>query len=506
MSKDFDELDELKATKEFKEKEEVEVVNEFDDGYKITLPFKLNDQQREVIKQIDEFVENPSERAMTISGWAGTGKTTLMQIVANRYWFGHKIHFCATTHKAAGVLRAKTGKPVSTVNSLFGINVEIDMDGEYFDASKKKNTIMDEKLKDNSIAIIDEASMLSESNYEEVINCCIAHNAKVIFIGDSAQLAPVNENDISIVFRNKTSRIVELTKVERTNDNSILKEATDIRLGGSFSYKTEGNVEYINSSAHQEILSVFDKYIPGLVDDPNYFRVLTYTNKSVEKLNMLIRKKLGYSGKMPQTGEPMMSYNNWGYLCSYPTTQYEFVNSEAYTVGHVSEPRQVSIASMFSDGIPFGYSTNDLIMEVCDMELFDALGEPHEVPYIDVKNNANNYKMAKLLSYEKIAQWKKYKQYSNRFDKVKCTQKINAIDNFLFVNDTIKDDNGFVLQQKVIDYGYAHTIHKSQGSTFENVLINDNDINICDDETTKRQLRYVALTRARQKAIIITNH
>ena len=60
MSKDFDELDELKATKEFKEKEEVEVVNEFDDGYKITLPFKLNDQQREVIKQIDEFVENPS--------------------------------------------------------------------------------------------------------------------------------------------------------------------------------------------------------------------------------------------------------------------------------------------------------------------------------------------------------------------------------------------------------------------------------------------------------------
>ena len=176
------------------------------------------------------------------------------------------------------------------------------------------------------------------------------------------------------------------------------------------------------------------------------------------------------------------------------------------TVGYVSEPRQVSIASMFSNGIPFGYSTNDLIMEVCDMELFDALGEPHEVPYIDVKNNANNYKMVKLLSYEKIAQWKMYKQYSNRYDKVKCTQKINAIDKFLFVNDTIKDDNGFVLQQKVIDYGYAHTIHKSQGSTFENVLINDNDINICDDETTKRQLRYVALTRARQKAIIITNH
>lgn len=480
------------------------IINEFNNGYKLSLPFQLNEQQIEVINQIDEFV-NSSERTMTVSGWAGTGKTTLMEIVAKRYWFTHKIHFAATTHKAAGVLRSKVGRAVSTVNSLFGINVEVDMDGEQFDASKKKNTKGDEKLKRNSIVIIDEASMLSESNYQEVINCCEYYNAKVIFIGDSAQLAPVNEDDISIVFRDKQARIVELTKVERTDDNSILKEATNIRLGGKFSYVTNDNVIYLNGKSGNEINEVFDKYIPGLADDPNYFRVLTYTNNNVEKLNTAVRKKLGYYGMMPQEGEPMMSYANWGYIGSYPTTTYEFTNSEAYTCGKIGETRKVAIADMLTGELYFDNKDMDISMDVVDMELIDGLGDTINVPYIDVKENKNNYKAVMILAHEKINQWNRYRRSTNKMEKVDCIKKINAIDNLLFVNDNVKDVNGYMLQQKVIDFGYAHTIHKSQGSTFENVLINDIDICSCPDETVRRQLRYVALTRARKTVTIITN-
>ena len=89
-------------------------------------------------------------------------------------------------------------------------------------------------------------------------------------------------------------------------------------------------------------------------------------------------------------------------------------------------------------------------------------------------------------------------------DKINCIKKIQSIDYLLFVNDNIVDDNGYMLQQKVVDFGYAHTIHKSQGSTFENVLINDIDIENCSDEKVKRQLRYVGLTRAKKTAIIIS--
>lgn len=81
--------------------------------------------------------------------------------------------------------------------------------------------------------------------------------------------------------------------------------------------------------------------------------------------------------------------------------------------------------------------------------------------------------------------------------------RIGEIDNMLFVNDNIRDNNGFLLQGKVIDYGYSHTIHKSQGSTFNHVLVNDIDIGICPDKNVRRQLRYVAVTRASESVDII---
>lgn len=477
------------------------IKNYLNNGYSINLDFQLNEQQIDVLNEIDEFV-NSNERTMTVSGWAGTGKTTLMEIVAKRYWFTHKIHFAATTHKAAGVLKTKVNKPVSTVNSLFGINVEVDMDGEEYDVSKKKNTKGDEKVKENSIVIIDEASMLSESNYKEVIDCCTHYNSKVIFIGDSAQLAPVNEDDISIVFRDEQSRIVELTKVERTDEDSILNEATNIRLGGDFSYESNGGVNYICGNSSGDIKKIFDEYIPGLVDDPNYFRVLTYTNKSVEKLNNAVRHKLGYVGMIPQKGEPMMAYANWGYAGSYPTTRYLITNSEAYTVGDIVDERDVDISDMVTCIIGYEGTT----IHITDLQLIDGLDKSITVPFIDVRNNPDNIKGVKLLAYEKMYLWNKYRSCHNKLDKIECVKKINAIDEFLFVNDNVKDDRGYMLQQKVIDFGYAHTIHKSQGSTFEHVLINDIDIDNCSDDKVKRQLRYVGLTRAKQTVNIITKN
>ena len=92
-----------------------EYKNVLDNGFKIWLDFVLNKQQKEVIKQIDDFINNPDEFAMTISGWAGTGKTTLMEIVNRRYWMSHTVHFAATPHKAAGVLKEKVRKKVFTV-------------------------------------------------------------------------------------------------------------------------------------------------------------------------------------------------------------------------------------------------------------------------------------------------------------------------------------------------------------------------------------------------------
>lgn len=480
-------------------------INHVDENFCVKLPFILNEQQKEVLREIDIFVHDPFDRVMTISGWAGTGKTTLMEIVKGRYWSsGPNIHFAATTHKAAAVLKTKVNKKVSTVNSLFGILVEVDMDNDVFDVSKKKRKLDSEKLTVGSLVVIDEASMLSEENYKDVINKCIDFNCKVIFIGDSAQLAPVNENDISIVFRddaNESKKVIELTKVERTDEIPILDEATKVRLEGNLSYKTNinenGGIYYIRTG--DELVKVIDDYIGGLKNDPNFFRILTYTNKNVNKLNQVIRQKLGY-GKIPEIGEPLMSYANWKYLGK---NTYAFVNSESYSVVKIVDEDDIELNNILPD------YDGDLKLHVIDIQISDALGNKQIIPYIDIKNNKSSIPAVELVCREKIKQWQKYKNL-NKNDysgKQACLNMINTLDNLLFVNDNVVDAYGNILQAKVVDFGYAHTIHKSQGSTFENVLINDIDIeNNCHDDMIKKQLRYVGLTRAKKLVVILTNH
>ena len=484
--------------------------NVLDHGFEIWLDIVLNDQQKEVLKQIDDFINNKDEFAMTISGWAGTGKTTLMEIVNRRYWMGHTVHFAATTHKAAGVLKEKVGKKVFTVNSLFGIMIETDMEGETYDVSKKARKLADDKVKPNSIIIIDEASMLSIQNYIDVVLKAKERKCKIIFIGDSAQLSPVNEDDISVVFRNTDHRIVELTKVMRTDDNAILNESTAVRTGDGFTYVTNVNeegdgVRYINCHNIKAILDVIDAHIDGLKEDPNHFRVLTYTNANVEKLNRMIRKKLGYDGLNPQPGEPLMAYSNWGYEgMGVSGAVYKIVNSEAYNCKGVVSEYDEDISEMITYKNDSGL--DDYQLHIIELDVEDSLGKQINVPLIDVKNNEHNREIVVALAFEKVHQWNKYREAENKMDKLKCLEKINAIDEFLFVNDNVYDRYGTLIQAKVIDYGYAHTIHKSQGSTFTHVLINDDDISRCLDKNVRKQLRYVAVTRAKKSANIITSH
>lgn len=469
-------------------------------GKKVNVNLKLNDEQIAAVEEIVDFIQS-DRTCLTLMGYAGTGKTTLMGIIRDIFRYDVRLQFAATTHKAAGVLKEKVNEHVSTVNSLFGIVIEQDFDVENFDVSLKKRREGDNKLLKGSVVIIDEASMLSEENFADVMEKCQEFGCKVIFVGDPAQLAPVKEDDISIVFRQKLGKIITLTKVERTGDNGILKEATAIRNGAELSYEDDNGITFIDNTDGKKVSEIFETYIPGLKDNPNFFRVLSFTNKNVEALNYAIRKKLGYDGLDPQKGEPMMSYANWGYDYSrrYTGTPYRFINSESYQVVEIVKEETKDVAEY----IEVEYSGDDYIpLTIKKLKLKDALGLNVVVPYIDVKDSQENLRATKLLSYQKKLLWNRWKSASPN-EKPNYLARINEIDNMLFVNDNIRDNYGFLLQGKVIDYGYAHTIHKSQGSTFNHVFINDMDICSCVDKKMRRQLRYVAITRASESVDIV---
>ena len=477
----------------------------FNDGTTIDTPFELNDQQKIALQKIDDFANDKSKTAITLSGYAGTGKTSLMEMVAKKLGRRHNVMFSATTHQAAGVLKSKVGKygfETKTVNSLFGIAVSTDLEGTKYDASKKVRNLGDDKLHYGDIVIIDEASMLSDENYNDVVDIAKGKNAKVIFVGDRAQLAPVGQNEVSKVFRDSNGEVVELTKVERTGDNAILSEATAIRNGQNFTYESVFNaqgqgVAYVTPQSTEVISSIIETFTPGLKTNPNYLRILAFTNASVSNYNSKVRQSLGYNGLAPQVGEPMLGYANWGYDRSRASSgdPYQFVNSRSYKV--------VATQATYKSGIRLSDGTV-CSFDILPLRLEDSMGEQVTVPFIDIKNNVQNRNSAKLAAQEKAILWTKWRT-AQGMQKNILLKTINELENFLFINDNLTGDQNNLLQAKVIDFGYAHTIHKSQGGTYTHVIMDDGGIESSRSSAEmKQQLKYVGVSRATDTVTIIS--
>lgn len=453
----------------------------FNDGITVTAPFQPNEQQVEALNAMNDFI-NSDETSMTLSGYAGTGKTSLMEMLAAKMKKQHRnIVFSASTNKAAAVLRdrvRKSGFTAQTLNKVFGIQVEVDSTKPY-DASNLVNKLKDADITPGTVVVIDEASMINEENYNILNGIAKDNHLKIIYTGDKGQLAPVGESQISKVFRDKNGRIVTLTKVERTEDNAILKEATAIRngqpLSGESSFNNEGKgVAYIKSTNKEAKKAIVEAFVPMLKKNPDFFRILAYTNKAVADYNTAVRNTLGYHDNIPRVGEPIVGYSNWGaeYDRKTKQTTYKFINSESYKVTEVKPAKQVF------------YSLDNgtkIQMTAIPITLEDAMGKRVEIDLMDIKENQQNHQAATLLAKEKARLFDVARHLPRR-EQPAIYQKINDIEKFLFVNDSIKDGSR-ILQAKTFDFGYAMTVHKSQGSTFTHVLIDDADISTARNQT-----------------------
>jgi len=459
----------------------------FKDGITVETPFQLNNEQQDALLAMDAFIHssNPDNNVMTLSGYAGTGKTSLMEILAAKIQKekGKNIIFSATTNKAAGVLKKKVSRVgdfwTTTIHRVLNLYLAAD-DTKQFDTKAHLLAQGDtDKLPEGSIVVIDEASMINEKLYKKIINTAEAVGLKIIFVGDEAQLAPVGEDRISIVFRDNTykSNLLKLKKVERTGDNAILEEATNLRNNrpltkrSKFNPKGEG-VAYIKSSNRQEINKVIRHFIPRLKEDADSFRILAYHKAAVENYNKIVRDLLGYHDYIPRIGEPVVGYQNWGQKGRGENT-YRFVNSESYTVTNVGEVRTVKDHT---------YKNEEIIsfeFDIIPITLKDALGELDTFEYIDVKGNQKNYEQALKLAQIRDDLWAKAIATKDATIRKQLFKEFYRLGKYNFVNADIMIGDR-TIQEKVIDFGYAMTVHKSQGSTFTHVLIDDVDISTAE--------------------------
>ena len=211
---------------------------------------QLTQQQKSVLSKISDFIVSEAN-IFILRGYAGTGKTTMIQTIVNEISKSISVVLMAPTGRAARVLASKTDHDASTIHRAIYGRAAI--------RAKKCDDIADLEFKyvfpvgqsnDKIVAIIDEASMLCSRTIQQELFQFGTDNlmddlltyvrpsfgGKLIFVGDPAQLPPVGESESNALrrefFEEKGFKVMEaeLTEVLRQSGESvILKNAMQIR-------------------------------------------------------------------------------------------------------------------------------------------------------------------------------------------------------------------------------------------------------------------------------------
>ena len=502
-SKELDE--QIKKSKE--EAEKGSATFTFRDGTTIkTGNISLNPQQREALQAMADFYDSEDQNFFTLKGYAGTGKTTimkfLMQYIEANTPFSN-ITFSSPTHRANAVLKKSLGgRKVITLHKAFGLSPELDLD-EFDAKSVKFNQDKEDMISYGGTLIIDESSMINDDLFEFIEDAAKSKNVKVLFMGDPAQLRPVKQEEISKVFT-KVGSNYELTKVERTGNNPLLAEVTNIRnstnsevMSMTSKQNAEGEGVTFMNEGQGFLQSLADRFTSDeFKDNPLLARFLSYTNARVDEANKALRKFIW--GDKAETeynvGEILMGYANFDINRS--TKEPKISNSGDYRVVH-------STSEMVKEEV-FGPNKEKVSLKGYELTLED-LNDPKK-PVITVfmlsrSNPASLFtqlgRLHEEIRFKSIADSKvinKGAAWAPYYDFKKA-----------FATPENLEYRGAVKVSKTLDYGYAHTIHKSQGGTYKYIYVDSRDIYRAGDAQLEKQLKYVALSRAQQHAYVITN-
>ena len=270
----------------------------------------LNEEQNNVYNNLLKFLQSDENEVLLI-GYAGTGKTTLItkfinDIINNK--LVKRIAIAAPTHKAVGIIKNKLyGNiyekeqsknlmkyvEVLTIHRLLNYQNYIDNNGNTYFAK----SLVDTNWDIYNLIVIDECSMLNnqiindillelEKNYENKNN-----KLKIIYLGDPAQLPPVNQKISKIFTRNITKYYLE--KIIRTNNNNIMDLSNQHRkwiLSGNDDDMP--NLELYNSNS----IKIHDNtsvWLNNFINNNNKNNIiLSWTNKKCNLYNDYIRKSI----------------------------------------------------------------------------------------------------------------------------------------------------------------------------------------------------------------------
>lgn len=423
-------------------------------------PVPLTKDQEKANNAFLDFLVS-DENFFVIQGAAGTGKSFLIKHLLETFYSRYKayclmlqkevkefdIKITATTNKAVSVLEdflepilsTRPEIQVATIYSLLGLKVQND-----YKTGKTTLTFSGShsKFAANSgvipLVFIDEFSFASDELQEIIENTLVtgAH-AKVVYVGDKYQLAPVGQTTCSVEKLQCTK--TEMNEIVR-NSGHILNTGTQFRQTvetGIFNPIHFNNHDVIHCTGAE-----FRNLVEASFGDPNWdpskSRILAWTNERVQQYNKHIRSYLNLPEKF-QAGEAVI------------TNEY-ITGTRSY---HKSVDSWVRITRVMPDPVT----------------QYGIVGYMVELDGVHVGFLPDDHKKTKDL-LKKLAKEKEWKKYFE-------------------IKETWLDLRPI----------YASSVHKAQGSTYETVFLDLFDIGQNWNATDVARLLYVGFTRASKKVV-----
>jgi len=281
--------------------------------------------QDDAIELLSEFITNPiREDVFILKGYAGTGKTTLLSaVIKTLNEFKLQSVLLAPTGRAAKVLSKYANKEAFTIHKKIYRQK----------SSVTEQFVLDVNLHSNTIFIVDEASMISDSQAEYSIfgtGCLLVdlityvYNGKgcgLILTGDTAQLPPVGLDKspalepeyVNRSFLRNTICTVLTDVVRQTQMSGILYNATEIRKlisndrPATPKFKTDRfpDISRIGNADLLETISTC--YDRQGIDETI---IITRSNKRANKYNEGIRRTILYKEEEISSGDYIMVVKN----------------------------------------------------------------------------------------------------------------------------------------------------------------------------------------------------
>jgi exodeoxyribonuclease V len=481
-----------------------------------------------IISNIDNHI-GPS----VLCGYAGTGKTvTTAALVSRLVSLGRKVVVATPTHKArsqverALIARGASCFEVVTVHRLLGLRQVINYQtGEVtFEPDPKGNNMLtkteewDEEtrtmvpVRHIEIVIVDETSMLQSSLYAQLIKETAGRH--LVFVGDDRQLLPVGESSVCPAFTQSAS-IHRLTEVLR-HDGAILNLATTTRSldkGRARFESADGGetrvIAYRRPADWLSALLEIAKKEESMID-PDYFRVLAFSNEAVEEMNDRIHQHI-YGFNAPEYAPGMVCVTCdavpdplGGRTILHSTVDLRVQNAEI----ELWKPSKLIVAKD-RYGIPaykqFNFEKYSYLREtpkskhlLDDLESFLEEEDEYKAWALETEVvgdfDVEQIEHIKVIAKGDQQRWNQSQKSMASF--AKSTTDTDLRRDLWRLYYCRRD------QIARIQPASALTVHKSQGSTFTHVFLHPS---IDDRKDMQNQLAYVGITRAAQTLHVIAD-